>query len=184
MFITMSEPVGIHGNGSRYVGKRLLVGITFATGGGDFVRHEQFHGRIFEAGEGRIVVELANTGKRISLPLQLQKAERGEYRVRLTGEVVIGPDHFANWAWKTSSRNADREYGSGIEVWSRPPNERSALALKFACEDTRHVVSDVVNSRGHWFSTGGAGFSLGGGALDGRVGSCSPWSFHSGFQRS
>jgi hypothetical protein len=96
----MPEPIRIVGNGSRFVGKRLLVGITYVDANEELIGVEQFHGRIVEAGEGEIVVERADTGKRISLAPILQKAEPGEYRLRSTGEVVVDPDYFATLRWE------------------------------------------------------------------------------------
>ena len=96
----------ITGDGRRYVGKRLLVGITYETPDGEFIRQEQFHGIIVEAGEGGLVIERADNGQRVSLPPQLQEAEPGEYRLRATGEVVVDPDYFARWTWK-SNENRD-----------------------------------------------------------------------------
>jgi hypothetical protein len=99
----MPEPVRIAGDGRRYVGKRLLVGITYETAAGDFLSREQLHGRIVEAGEGGIVLERADTGERVSLPPMLQEAEPGEYRLWSTGEVVVDPDYFARFTWKRSA---------------------------------------------------------------------------------
>ena len=42
----------IQGDGSQYLGKRLLVGITYEDHDGELIRREQFHGLIVEAGEG------------------------------------------------------------------------------------------------------------------------------------
>ena len=96
----MPNPTHITGDGSHYIGKRLLVGITYETQEGDFIRQDQFHGLIVEAGHGGVVIERADTGERVSLPPQLQQAEPGEYRLRSTGEIVIDPDYFARWTWK------------------------------------------------------------------------------------
>jgi hypothetical protein len=52
------------------------------------------------------VIERADNGQRVSLPPQLQEAEPGEYRLRATGEVVVDPDYFARWTWK-SNENRD-----------------------------------------------------------------------------
>ena len=103
----MPEPVRIVGNGSSFIGKRLLVGITYQTEEGDFLSREQFLGIIVEAGEEGIIVERADNGKRLSLPPELQKAEPGEYRLRASGEVVVDPDYFARWTWKKKPDNED-----------------------------------------------------------------------------
>lgn len=90
----------IVGDSSRFIGKRLLVGITYVDVNEELIGAEQFHGRIVEAGEGEIVVERADTGKRISLAPILQEAEPGEYCLSSTGEVVVDPDYFATLRWK------------------------------------------------------------------------------------
>ncbi len=96
----MPEPVRITGDGSRYVGKRLLVGVTYVDAKEDLIGVEQFHGRIVAAGEGGITLERADTGQLISLPPMLEEAAPGEYRLRSTGEVVVDPDYFAKFTWK------------------------------------------------------------------------------------
>jgi hypothetical protein len=96
----MPQPTRISGDGSRYLGKRLLVGITYEDEEGETVRQEQFHGLIVEAGEEGIVIERSDTGERRSLPPELMPARPGEYRLRSTGEVVVDPDYLAKWVMK------------------------------------------------------------------------------------
>src|ERR1700745_2867573 len=91
-------PIRITGDGSQYVGKQLLVGITVTSAEGEFIYQEQFHGLIVAADEGGVVVERADNGARVSLPPELTKASPGEYRLRSTGEVVVNPDYLAKWA--------------------------------------------------------------------------------------
>jgi len=91
------QPTRISGDGSKYLGKHLLVGITYESHTGEFIRQEQFHGVIVEAGEGGIVIERNDTGARQSVPPELQEVGPGEYRLRSTGEVVVDPDYLAKW---------------------------------------------------------------------------------------
>ena len=79
------RPMRISGDGSDYVGKRLLVGITYEDHTGQMIRQEQFLGIILEAGETEIVVERNDTRERMSLPPELVPAGRGQYRLRSTG---------------------------------------------------------------------------------------------------
>ena len=108
----MPDPTRITGDGSEYVGKRLLIGISHRTHDGHLIRQEQFHGLIVEAGQAEIVIERADTGERVSLPPELDAAGPGEYRLRSTGEVVVNPDYLAKWtithpaAQKDSDQNA------------------------------------------------------------------------------
>ena len=89
--------ITVQGNGDAFLGKRLLVGITHQTENGEFLRQEQFHGRIVEARDREIIIQRSDTGERISLPPQLQKAPPGEYRLRSTGEIVVNPDYLMTW---------------------------------------------------------------------------------------
>ena len=84
-------------DGNQYVGRLLLVGITYETHDGTFLRQEQFHGRIVAAGNGGIVFERAGTGERMNLPPILEKAPPGSYRLRSTGEILENPDYLARW---------------------------------------------------------------------------------------
>lgn len=103
----MQQPTRISGDGSQYIGKRLLVGITYEDRAGKLIRQEQFHGLIVEAGEGGIVIERNDTGERKSLPPDLTEARPGEYRLRTTGEVVVDPDYLAKWIMKEPARNGE-----------------------------------------------------------------------------
>jgi hypothetical protein len=104
----MPEPVRIIGDGSRYLGKRLLVGVTYVDVNEEEIGQEQFHGHIVEAGEGGIILERADTGQRVSLPPILQEAGPGEYRLRSTGEVVVDPDYLAKLRWKKDVGKPDK----------------------------------------------------------------------------
>ena len=81
------------------LGKRLLVGITYLSREGQLIGQEEFHGPIVEAGQWAVVVERADTGRRVSLPPGWEAALRGEYRLRSTGEVVVNPDFLAEWTF-------------------------------------------------------------------------------------
>jgi hypothetical protein len=93
----MDHPQYIDGDGSSYVGKQLLVGITYLSHKGEMIRQEQFHGLIVEADERGIVIERADTGELASLPPGLDRATPGEYQLRSTGELVVNPDYVAKW---------------------------------------------------------------------------------------
>lgn len=94
------QPTRITGDGSQYVGKRLLVGVSYEDSDGELLRQEQFHGPIVAASGNGIVLERSDTGERVSLPPQLMPAPPGEYRLRSTGEVVVDPDYLARWVKK------------------------------------------------------------------------------------
>ena len=101
------RPARISGDGSGYVGKRLLVGITYEDHAGRVIRHEQFLGIIVEADESEIVVERNDTRERMSLPPELTPAGRGRYRLRSTRAVVVDPDYGATWVMKAPVPGGD-----------------------------------------------------------------------------
>jgi hypothetical protein len=44
----MEQKIRISGDGSHYIGKRLLVGITYEDENGEPIRQEQFHGLMWK----------------------------------------------------------------------------------------------------------------------------------------
>jgi hypothetical protein len=87
----------------EFIGKTVLIGITYMTHDDQFISQDQFHGEIvsYQAGQG---IEVRLRGQRegeiYRLPpdlKQLHWAERGEYRLRATGEVVADPDFTTSW---------------------------------------------------------------------------------------
>jgi len=87
------------------VGKTVLVGLTYLAPDGETVTsHVQYHGRIISADrENGIAIERGGVwaGKTMTLPPMTQvfhPADRGEYRLRSTGEVVKDPDIVATWS--------------------------------------------------------------------------------------
>jgi len=85
----------------NYVGRTILVGVTYNDHEGRFIEQRQFHGIIERADsiEG-IVVKLHDSGEYFYLPPQLDTLEiapKGEYRLRNTGEVVVDPDFLTTW---------------------------------------------------------------------------------------
>lgn len=101
------QPLRITGDGSQYVGKHLLVGITYVDDNGTATTQVQFHGTIREADERGILLERHDTGERQWLPAELVPAVRGEYRLHTTGEVVLDPDYLARWTMKPPVANAN-----------------------------------------------------------------------------
>src|SRR5262245_30982533 len=71
--ISMHRPI-VMSDRSQYLGKRLVVSITYEDHDGELIRREQFHGLIVEAGESEIMIERADTGARQSLPPLLMPA--------------------------------------------------------------------------------------------------------------
>jgi hypothetical protein len=87
---------------ASYVGKYILVGITYADHAGRELRHQQLHGVIESAGrEGmRIALKGAYEGQSWNMPPDLraiQPADPGIYTLHMTGESVENPDLLATW---------------------------------------------------------------------------------------
>ena len=87
-------------NAQQYIGKVVLVGVTFENARDEIVHTQQWVGviRTYSNLKG-IQVDLYDTEEICSLPPfpdLLEPAEPGIYRLRSTGRVVEHPDYFAN----------------------------------------------------------------------------------------
>ena len=86
-----------------YVGKYLLVGLTYMDSQGNTLRHEQFHGEIASISptEGlRIHLRGSRQGHDFVLPADLNAisaAPPGDYHLKETQEVVKNPDLLGTW---------------------------------------------------------------------------------------
>jgi hypothetical protein len=83
-----------------YIGKHLLVGITYLDHEENVVEQVQLHGTITKIDETVIAIRLNDSDEEFTLPPDLdaiQEAAPGEYRLRSTGEVVINPDFLGSW---------------------------------------------------------------------------------------
>ncbi|WP_298330689.1 hypothetical protein [Asticcacaulis sp.] len=86
---------------TRYVGKTVLIGISFVDDDEVVLGTFQTHGTIVEISSGQgIVVAKADGSGTFNLPPDtkaLEKAPPGEYRLKTTGEVVIDPHYTTSW---------------------------------------------------------------------------------------
>lgn len=85
--------------GDEYLGRTLLLGLTYTGPDGEFRRQEQCMGRIMvvDFDEG-IVVSCEPDGRPFLLPGELswiEKAPPGEYHLHSTGQVVTNPDYIS-----------------------------------------------------------------------------------------
>lgn len=92
--------------GDQYIGRTLLLGITYITQGGELQRQEQVVGTIMvvDFDEG-IVVSCDPDGRQLVLPGDpswLEKAPRAEFQLRSTGLVVSNPDYIAKLTRRAS----------------------------------------------------------------------------------
>src|SRR2546423_9518011 len=86
---------------ASYIGKHLLVGMTYLDHNEQLLEQKQFHGDIVRINEHEgIVILLRDSGEEYKLPPDidsLKPAPAGEYRLRATGEVVVNPDLVTTW---------------------------------------------------------------------------------------
>lgn len=87
-------------NADQYIGKVVLVGVTFENAKGEMIHMQQWAGviRTYSNQKG-ILVDLYDTEEKCSLPPfpdLLEPAAPGIYRLRSTGRVVERPDYLAN----------------------------------------------------------------------------------------
>jgi hypothetical protein len=85
-----------------YVGRTILVGVTYLDGDGAVAAQNQLHGRIMAVQRDGIVIALegSRSGETWTMPPSWEStraAPAGEYRLRETGEVVVDPDYLAEW---------------------------------------------------------------------------------------
>ena len=84
-----------------FVGKRVLIGLTYESQEGELLGQRQVHGRVTAVDEHRgIAVEVSGADRVFWLPPDpraLHEAPPGEYRLRSTGEVVVDPDLLTTW---------------------------------------------------------------------------------------
>ncbi len=80
----------------EYVGKHLLMSLTYLNKAGETDHKVQLHGIITRINEAIIAVALEDTGEEFTLPADLSAlkfAAAGEYRLKPSGIVVIDPDY-------------------------------------------------------------------------------------------
>jgi hypothetical protein len=93
-----------------YLGRTIIVGLTYLDHAGKFLEQRQLHGEIVSAGREGIQIALHGryAGETWSMPPDLESirsAPAGEYRFSETGEVVIDPDLMATWTINSPLRS-------------------------------------------------------------------------------
>jgi len=97
---------------ASFVGKHLLIGITYVDPSEQPVEQKQLHGRIVRTNPGEgVVVALHGSGDEFKLPPDLasfQVAPPGTHRLRSTGQVVVNPNLTCTWIIKGAANEAAR----------------------------------------------------------------------------
>src|SRR3954454_25251366 len=93
-----------------YVGRTIIVGITYLDHAGAMLEQQQLHGEIVSASREGIVIALAGqrAGQTWNMPPDLdsiRSAPAGEYRFRQTGEVIVDPDLMTTWTINKPAQN-------------------------------------------------------------------------------
>ncbi len=98
----MTRPEDFTAQAASYVGKRMLVGLTYMNRDGQVEAQLQIHGVIVSFDRRQIKVRLAGRreGEVFSLPPDLsaiREIDHAVFTLRGTGEVVENPDLLAEW---------------------------------------------------------------------------------------
>ena len=97
---------------NEFVGKSILVGLTYLDRKGQLLHQLQYHGVISRITAKGIFIRLPNGKDQCSLPPDtsvLKQAMPGNYRLRSTGEIVTNPDYLAQWTiTKQDQTDADK----------------------------------------------------------------------------
>ena len=84
-----------------YVGKTVLIGVTYLDHEERQTGQQQWYGVIIEVSNAKgIVITLKNDTNYCALPPDLsalRPAKPGEHRLRATGEVITDPDFLTTW---------------------------------------------------------------------------------------
>jgi hypothetical protein len=87
---------------ATYIGKYILVGVTYIDAFGKEVEQRQMHGVIesVDTHGFKIALQGSGDGESWTMPPVLDAiypAKPGEYRLRTTGEIVVDPDLLSTW---------------------------------------------------------------------------------------
>jgi len=93
----LDEYLGTHlSEFDGYLGKSLLISLTYLYPTGEVRHKSQTHGIITRINEAIIAVQRQDTGDEFTLPAKLdalEPAPEGEYRLKPSGTVVVNPDY-------------------------------------------------------------------------------------------
>lgn len=84
----------------RYVGKTFLLGLSFADESGAVFEKRQVYGKAVRVTpEEGVVVRLEDDGEEYRLPkdVRILPAQKGDYMLLSSAEVVTDPDFLAAW---------------------------------------------------------------------------------------
>lgn len=87
---------------SSYVGKYILIGVSYFDAAGNFIEQKQMHGVVSSASPEGLTISLrgAREGESWVMPPNLDSvsvASPGLYSLRSTGEEIENPDLLSTW---------------------------------------------------------------------------------------
>ena len=85
---------------SKLIGKTILIGLTYYEADGKFVEQKQLFGTIKSFQRSSWIEVDLDDGGTFDLPPDrsaIQPADKGEYRLRSSGKIVIDPDYLCSY---------------------------------------------------------------------------------------
>lgn len=89
-------------------GKVFLIGLTFIDKEGELIEQYQTHGIVSELTDDGLIRIKRKDNSIFQMPYDkdtINKADKGEYRLRATKEVVIDPDFLMTWEISTNGND-------------------------------------------------------------------------------
>ena len=80
--------------------KVFLIGLSFVDKNGDLVEQYQTHGSLIELTDEGLLKIKREDNSIFQMPYDrdtIKKADKGEYRERSTGQIIIDPDYIMTW---------------------------------------------------------------------------------------
>ena len=103
-------------NRQAYIGKHVIIGITFVGTDGKAAEYFQTHGRVCTIDDYQgIAIEKADGSGIYTIPprpLKFVPARPGHYKLRATGRTVVDPDYLSNWTLNDSLPEKREDYKS------------------------------------------------------------------------
>ena len=95
----------------KYLGKHLLVGLTYLEKDESIREQVQFHGNITAISENTVVFKRNDNGEEFSIPYDNDNLEAGDpeavYELKSTGEAVENVDFISSWTIHPPSEETD-----------------------------------------------------------------------------
>ncbi len=89
-------------------GKVFLIGLTFIDNEGELIEKYQTHGIVSELTDNGLIRIKRKDNSIFQMPYikdTINKADKGEYKLRATKEVIIDPDYIMTWEIRTNGNN-------------------------------------------------------------------------------